>query len=100
MEKVIEKSLKDLRYMSKQEEFEKQKSMILQIWIDTEESLCVWENTKFDLDKFVLRLMNSITDHSYIHAESALMYMLNSAFSFAEQNNIPLKLTASLNNIK
>jgi hypothetical protein len=75
--------------MTEKEKFERHKTMLLEICNDPRK-LCVWENKKFDLSKYVKQSLNGQCNM----LDNNIVLIINSILSLAEDNNIPLKITA------
>lgn len=71
------------------EEFESHKKMLLKIENDSRK-LCVWENKKFDIDKYVQQSLNEQSNM----LDNNIVLIINSILTLAEHNNVPLKITA------
>lgn len=70
-------------------DFQRFKEMMLEICNDPRK-LCVWENKKFDLDKYLIKSKAGQEDF----IDGNIVEIINSIMKLAQDQNVPLRITA------
>ena len=75
--------------MTEEENFEEYKQMMLKICNDPRK-ICTWENKKFNLDKYLRK--TKTRQHDFLNCN--IVEIINTILKLAEDQNVPLKITA------